>query len=295
MLDLIKNSSLKLREFEGTCVPRGPAIGNARPVVIRLPQGLLGIDLPKHQPMRNESAEELRIVKDVEALIGHAHSTNSMPSQSWEHAPIGNRKWAFYGPWFSGFMGQVNFHIEGLNLAKPNSKLNFLHPNGFENGVLGYLSAVWGHELHDEAQSTPYYQSPIDWKPIRILPVPAVQFDVRETVTSGARYRKVFFPVSHDKLIHIHFSYRQACAGSQEEKDQKIDPKPMQNLIDNIIRSIQLTPSPQLEAELAEIRKTCPNLSVSPECAPLKWPADVDKDGITILEYDKHRYAAPGR
>ncbi|QIL91582.1 hypothetical protein GNX18_18685 [Microbulbifer sp. SH-1] len=293
MLNLIKYSSVRLREHNGTCVPRGPAIGKSRPVIIRFPQGSLEIHLPKHAPMRNESIEELKIVKDVEPLIGCAHSNVSMPSQTWEQAPIGNRKWAFYGPWFSGLMGNVNFYIEGLNLTKPNEKLNFLYPSGFECGVLGYLTAAWGHELYDEARSKAYYQSPINWTPLSFLPVPAVQLDVQETVTSGSRYRKVFFPVSSDKLIHIHFSYRQTCAGSQAEKDRKISPKPMQDLINNIIRSIRLTPYPELNAELEEIRKASPDLAISPECAPLEWPADVDKDGITILEYDKRRYATP--
>lgn len=114
-----------------------------------------------------------------------------------------------------------------------------------------------------------------------------------EVVTAGARHRFVFFPASRDKLIRMKFTYWQGCAGSQAEQDEKISPKPMLELIDNIISSIQLTLSPEFEAELEETRKHCPDLTVNPDCLPLKWPAHVDRDGITIIDYDKRLYAMP--
>jgi|GEM_PF-651070 len=292
MLDFIKYTQIQLREREGTFVPHGPSFGRARPANIRLPLSTLKLKLPRHAPMRGGSFEEKKVYRGVYTLEGRSYNRNTMPSQSWKQTLIANRQWVFNGPWFTGRMGQVAFSIEGLYPAKPNPKLNFLHPKAFETGVLGYLTASEGHRLYDEGRLTPYRRAPLNWTPLPNLPLPAVQFDMAEAEPL-ARYRFVFFPASRDKLIHIGFSYRQACAGSQAEQDEKISPKPMLDLIDNIISSIRLTLSPGLEAELEEIRKSCPDLAVSPGCPPLKWPAHVDKDGITIIDYDKRLYATP--
>lgn len=293
MLDAIKYSSLRLRDLDGPCTPCGPVFERARLSRIHLPLCTLELKIPRHSPRRGDKTEQTQILSDVYKLDGRNYNRNIMPSQSWEQELITNRKWAFNGPWFSGYKGQVAFSIEGIHTKQPSQTLNFLHPKAFEIAVLGYLTASEGHSLYDEGKMIPGYRAPLNWTPLNFLPVPAVQFDML-MATPGYRHRLAFFPVSRDRLIHLRFDYWQACTGSQEVQDQKINPKPMQDLIDNIIRSIQLTPSPELEAELTEIRKICPDLSVSPECAPLKWPADVDKDGITILEYDRRRYATPG-
>lgn len=292
MLDLIKYSSLRLRNQEGRCSPQGPAFESARNTKVRFPQCTLEIKLPSHSPKRGDGTEQTRILKDIYRLEGRSYNRNIMPSKSWGHEIIASRSWVFNGPWFTGYKGQVSFSMSGINPGIQNPKLNFLHPKGFEAGVLGFLTASWGHRVYDEEQEIPEYKAPLNWSPLTHLKIPAAQFDM-EVAAPVSRYRFVFFPASRDRLIHIRFSYWQACAGSQQEQDQQIDPKPMQDLIDNIIRSIQLTLSPEMETELAEIRKSCPDLNVSTECAPLKWPADVDKDGFTILEYNKRRYTTP--
>ncbi|TLM76597.1 hypothetical protein ACONUD_10910 [Microbulbifer harenosus] len=292
MFDAIKYSSLQLREINSPCIPFGPSFKRAQPSKIRLPLCTLELRLPKHNRIRGDSTGQRKIGSDIYDLEGRSFNRNIMPSQSWEYSSIANRKWAFNGPWFSGLMGQLTFSAVAVKTTISNPKLNFLHPRAFESGVFGYLTASEGHALYDEGRKIPEYKAPLNWSPIPNLPVPAVQFDM-EMATPICRYHLAFIPVSRDRLVCLRFDYWQECSGSQDEKDQKISPKPMQDLIDNIIRSVTLTPSPELEAELGEIRKICPNLSVSPECSPLKWPADVDKDGITILEYDKRRYALP--
>lgn len=293
MLDAIKYSSLQLRESKGPCSPRGPFFDKAKAETIRFPLCTLTLRLPRHSPKRGDETEQRKPHRGLHKLEGSSYNGDAMPSESWQQSPVANRKWAFKGPWFTGYKGHVAFSIQGLTPLHQNPEMNFLHPKAFEVGVLGFLTARWGHKLYDEGKEIPYYQAPLNWTPLAHLPVPALQLDLGEAITSGSRYRMVFLAVAKNKLIHVHFQYWQGCTGSQQEQDQKIDPKPMQDLIDNIIRSIQLTPSPELESELAKIKKSCPELSISPECAPLKWPADVNKDGITILEYDKRRYTTP--
>lgn len=65
----------------------------------------------------------------------------------------------------------------------------------------------------------------------------------------------------------------------------------MLDLIDAIIDSVQLTLSPECQQAVDEAKKSCTDFSVSPHCAPLKWPAHVDKGGINIVPFDKNLYS----
>jgi len=289
MRNFIKYSSWTLRKHEGLCVPRGPSFASASEVKINVLGNILKFRAPRHTPTSTESIEEQKVVSGRYELEGRNHSDREMPSQSWLAADIFGRKWAFYGPWFTGLMGTVSCHVSGIYTATPNKQVNFLNPQAFETAVLGFITAAWGHELCD--RGIPYYQGPLDWLPLKQLPVPAVTLTVKPTKIPTYINKHVFFPVSRDKIACFTFSYLQNCAASQAEVDEKISPKPMQELIDNIIDSIQLTLSPECQQAVNEIRKSCPDLSVSPDCAPLNWPAHVDKDGLTIIDYDERLYA----
>ncbi|MCQ3828653.1 hypothetical protein HXX02_04295 [Microbulbifer elongatus] len=156
--------------------------------------------------------------------------------------------------------------------------------------MLGFITAQWGHEA-DEGDGIPNQRGPLNWRPLGRLPVPAVVFDIRQTVYHyGGNYRLVFFPVSAERMVMLSFSFTQYCTGPLEEMDSKVSPKPMLELIDKVIDSVQLTPSVELQQAIDQIKQQCPDLSVSPQCPPLKWPAHVAEDGITILEYDRKRY-----
>ena len=72
-------------------------------------------------------------------------------------------------------------------------------------------------------------------------------------------------------------------------KDAAVSPKPAQELIENIISSVELVPSSKLEQQLAEVRKTCPDLNVSDSFPPLKWPAAVDETGLKIIELSEKK------
>ncbi|MFD1217127.1 hypothetical protein [Microbulbifer celer] len=168
--------------------------------------------------------------------------------------------------------------------------MNFLHPRAFESAVLGYITAESGH-VADESNGTPFQRGPLNWRSIEDMSVPAVVFDVRQTsYHGGGNYRLLFFPISAERIVVFSFSYTQYCTGPLEERDSKISPKPLLELIDNVIASMHFTPSAELQQAIDEVKQQCPDLSVSPECQPLKWPAHVDKDGITIVEYDGNRY-----
>lgn len=288
MRNFIKYSPLKLRKQKGLCIPRGPSFASARLIRANLLDNILEFRAPKHSPTSDESIEEKKVSSSIHKLNGRNHSDREMPSQSWKTANLFWRKWAFYGPWFTGDMGTASCHVSGIHTSIPSEHANYLNPRAFETAVLGFITALWGHELYEKG--IPYYKAPLNWTPLNQLPVPAVSFGIEATKIPTYMDKYVLFPVSKNRIICFSFSYLQHCSGSQEEIDKKISPKPMQELIDNIIDTIQLTLSPETQSAVDEIKKTCPNLSVSTNCAPLKWPAHVDKDGTTIIDYDESLY-----
>ncbi|WP_369984127.1 hypothetical protein [Thalassolituus sp.] len=131
----------------------------------------------------------------------------------------------------------------------------------------------------------------MNWSTLEQIDVPSVQFDTEKTYSGAETVRHVFIPVSPSHIARFALSIDQSASGTREEVDQQVDPAPFTELVDNIVGSIRVTLSPEAQADWDEIRKNNPDAKVSETCAPLKWPADVDKDGLTILEYDPKRYA----
>ncbi|MAE35937.1 MAG: hypothetical protein CMH97_12070 [Oceanospirillaceae bacterium] len=188
-------------------------------------------------------------------------------------------------------MGRTSCYLEVVELAEANPRLNFMHPKALEAASLSYLTANYGHEVIDRDSGEMNYIAPLNWSVVTQLDIPAVQFDSESTAGSADPERHVFIPISKLHIAHFSFNTVQNASGTREEVDKQVDPAPFKELVDNIVGSIQVTLSPEAQADWDEIKKNNPDAKVSETCAPLKWPADVDKDGLTILEYDPKRYA----
>jgi len=292
MRNIIKYSKLKLRGRPESCCPVGPKFSSAEGLSVRLAGTQLSFRAPRHDPAPFGDNPQLRMWKDY-PLIGGGKplNWNVQPSQSWQHTEIFFRQWSFCGPWFTGYMGRTSCYIEVIELAEPNLQLSFMHPKALEAASLSYLTANYGHEVVDRNSGEMNYIGPLNWSVVKQLEVPTVQFDSENTIGSADTERHVFIPISRSHIAHFSFNTVQSASGTREEVDQQVDPAPFKELVDNIVGSIRVTLSPEAQADWDEIRKNNPDAKVSETCAPLKWPADVDKDGLTILEYDPNRYA----
>lgn len=293
MLDIIKYSSLELRKHEGQCIPQGPSFARAKTEKVLLSQCALEFRAPRHSPLRRHAIEQYRVAPgkhyDLEEMS--TFGSDFVPSGSWQKVRVCSRTWAFYGPWFTGYMGDVGLSINVVGTTDSNPAVNFVYPTALETAIQGFITAYYGHKVYDKGRLTPYLEGPLNWSPIKGFPVPAVRFDLDEISRRLPRSHYVFCPVSRDRLLAIRFQYLQNCAGKREAMDAKVSPEPMLDLINNIISSIRLTPSPELQAEIDSVRAKCGGeYSVSSECEPFKWPADVGKDGLTILDYREDRY-----
>ncbi|WP_288131612.1 hypothetical protein [Microbulbifer sp.] len=225
MRNFIKYPSLKLKPRRDYCVPVGPSFRFAWKRRIYLLGSRLEFRAPGHASAPNTWSHKAGPVSHSHEGAGF-RSCRLMPGEGWEEAPLFGRTWDFYGSWFVGNVARVSCYgtvLRPKNLEKP---LNFLHPRAFESAVLGYLTAQWGHEV-DEDDGTPYQKAPINWRPVKDMPVPAVIFDIRKTKSlGGSNSRMLFFPISTDRVVRFSFSFKQYCTGPLEDEDSKSAPSP---------------------------------------------------------------------
>jgi hypothetical protein len=274
MRNFIKYSKLKLRDRPESCTPVGPNFASAGTHKVCLAGTQLVFRTPRHDPAPFGKTPQIRMWKDYPLTSGgRAINWNVQPSQSWQHTEIFFRQWSFCGPWFTGYMGRTSCYLEVIELTEPNSTANYgREVVGKDNGEMNYIG-------------------PLNWSIVDQVESPTVQFDSENTFGSADLEHHIFIPVSRSHIAHFSFNTVQSASGTREQVDKQVDPAPFKALVDNIVGSIRVTLSPEAQADWDEIKKNNPGARVSETCAPLKWPADVDKDGLTILEYDPKRYA----
>ena len=292
MRNFIKYSKFRLRDRPESCSPVGPNFSSARLHSVQLAGTHIQFKAPRHDPSPFGKTPQIRMWRDYPlASGGKAINWNVQPSQSWQHTEIFFREWSFCGPWFTGFMGDTSCYLEAIQLNEPNPNVNFMHPHALETAALAFLTATYGHSVYREKTGDMHYAGPLNWSTVAQLEVPSVQFDSERLMRGAAPERHVFIPISRSHIAYFSLRTLQSASGTRDEVDKQVDPTPFKELVDNIVGSIRVTLSPEAQADWDEIRKSNPDAKVSETCAPLKWPADVDKDGLTILEYDPKRYA----
>ncbi|WP_231758074.1 hypothetical protein [Microbulbifer elongatus] len=290
MLNFIKYNRIKLRDLNTPCVPHGPDFLKSKKFSYKFRSSELKFQAPTQHHLFRSGMEQWT-PKWKEDELDQLHNSDIYSHDyTWESRIIFQRKYAFFGPWFSGEKARATFVIGVTTPAKPNGKINFLHPKAFEVAISGYLTATVGH-LHHDSDGEPYYHGPVSWKPRLDFPVPAVEFKIEDFESHQPDYY-LCFAIDKDRIMTVELTYSQHASGSMSEVDAVISPKPAQDLIENIINSVEFSPSPTLEHELAELRKTCPDLSVSKDFPPLKWPATVDETGLNIVELNAERRKA---
>ncbi len=291
MRNFIKYSKFKLRDRPGSCTPVGPNFSAAKLLSVQLAGTHLQFRAPRHDPSPYGRVRQIRMKKAYSLSHPRVLNWNMQPSQSWKSTKIFFREWSFCGPWFTGFMGDVSCYLEVIELNEPNPTVNFMHPQALETAALAFLTATYGHSVYREKTGEMHYVGPLNWSTVEQLEVPSVQFNSERLMNGAASERHVFIPISRRHIAYFSIRTLQSASGTRKEVDKKVDPAPFKELVDNIVGSIQVTLSPEAQADWDEIKKNNPDAKVSETCAPLKWPADVDKDGLTILEYDPKRYA----
>ncbi len=279
----------KLRKPKGLITPKGPRFSNAKTIHCNIDGTVIQFKLPKHRP---------RLTNNKPVLPAHSYSLNEIifhsshqrelkVSNNWETFRLIENAWAFYGPWFTGSLSEL---IMYATLIKPvnyeNNDFSLFHPRAFEKIIGDYLTNSFSTHTNEFMENKHEYIAPLNWKPLTKFPMVAVRLQVEPDikVARGTIRYFVFLPITDKVMICIQFVPSQFLAMTQEELDKRVNRSSMLELMNNIIDSIELTLSPEAQAQQKAALTGLDDASLISDFPPLKWPV-VNKEN-TFKELD---------
>jgi hypothetical protein len=211
-------------------------------------------------------------------------------ADSWEFKHLFKHDWAFNGPWFTGNLANLSM---SLNIIRPKKSVaaaritgvSFFHPRAFEQAVGDYLTNRYSiHKTDGRAE----WIAPVNWQPLTALPTMAVRLLVcrDEEVTYSRHHEFVFFAISDQQLGVITFWPSQRAMGTQAEQDAEVGRESMNDLMDNIIASLQIELSAEAAAAQSEALKGLDDTSLVKEFLPMKWTS-AEEDALWESQNNK--------
>lgn len=284
MWDFIKYLPLECRRRHNYCTPAGPSISKVEKVKCNAGGNHLRFMAPPHSPTSRVGYTEIRPYSDRDELaeLLHRYSDDVMSNRYWEFRTVFSRCWAFWGPWMTGAKAQLfmSVSVVGRNEEHEYQGASFLHPSVFENVLVDYLNARYGHKGIDVGSPR---RGPLDWKPFNEMPVPAVSFKVVEVSSDGRAVdpeNLIFIPVTPKHFLRICFTRK--AYSLDESGEPYFDTSPVDSLQESIVNSIQLELGPETQAEWNRVAADCPEMSLTERFAPLKWPIDSDSQESAV-------------
>ena len=279
----------KFREPNGLVIPKGPSFSGARNITCDIDGTTLSFKTPKHRP-RHKNYDQLlpsQSYKMDEMIFRSNFDENVKVSDNWKTFDLFRRSWAFNGPWFTGILAELQMYC---TLIKPvnyeNMDFSLFHPRAFENIVANYLTNQYSKSIDKGFSGKHLYIAPVDWQPLTHLPVVAVKLQVvrDDSLTFSGIRHFVFFPISDQVMASFLFEPSQIRAGTQADLDKKVSRSTMYELMDNIIDSIQLTLSPEAQAQQNAALADLEDTSLVKEFLPLQWDTAVSNSGMKEIE-----------
>jgi hypothetical protein len=258
MINWLKFLPLKLRvDFDATEF-QGPEALPFRPVTLAVGGSKLKLSAPLD---KSAYPEPPFYVRNRDGMDEPFRSLNPavVANDNWVAAGMLGRGWGYWRAWFGGTEGQLSLDVSVIKRSeeKQFNGPSFFHPRTLEYVIANFLDAVYGHK--STGQGKPLYVAPVNWRVHDHLPVPSASFKVE-----GPNNRLYFlFPIRHDTFMQVAFKY----SGNLETLKDRMDAT-----ANKIIGSITLELSATAKAQLDEVRKQCPDMSLAKTFAPLKWP-----------------------
>lgn len=273
MLNWLKYAPFKWRKAPEFCTPQGPKFSSARALKFSLAGTEVTLRLPRHRS-GYRSQEQLKPKAgplDISQSSTSYYNQGVMQDNRWRQRLVASRSWGFWGPWFTGARGEVTFSASILVPDNVDTSVSFFHPKVFESMVADYLTALYGRRIGSLGA---LYEGPINWKPLDIHSVLVASFYVLAHHTGDSNTRMLLLPIGDCQLLKCSFSIDQHSSGSQKEKDQTVDRSTMEKLVQDIIDSLEITLSPDAQAQQRKALKDCDNPQLCETFPPLKWTTD---------------------
>ncbi|WP_062261242.1 hypothetical protein [Endozoicomonas arenosclerae] len=266
MLSSIKYSKLRLRDVDQPVSPKGPEASTYKTLRIDLAGNILEMIMPRHNPPSSSHSQVSPTTYKIMQFGSRTFSTDSMPDQSWMYKTLLHRVWSFYGPWFTGILGDVSCSISILEESDQKTGTSYFHPKVFEYSIYKYLTS-----LYENKTGSNIVEAPVKWEVLKTLPVPSASFYVLPTRKVSGVIKKVIFPISDQHLVEIHFRFSRSMWDRYHELHNLIDPEPMYQSVKTIISSLDLRLSSDSKKQLDEIKVSSSEILVTDTFPPINW------------------------
>ena len=266
----------KFRDVQEGTVPEGPDFRLAKEVTLDLGGTEINLRLPKHNPKNpgcNKSIYQegkcdlydVRLYQDYNEI------------GSWSGAGVLGRSFGFYGPILTGIIAELSVGLVIRKRKFTQSSETLFNANIFERELLDFLALTYSDEKTYYGASN--WHAPCDWKPIDKFDkfdIFAIQYDIKRVIGVGNYYTQLAFPIADDCMVIVYFNYQRFLGGGLEELDRFIDRKPMVDLANNIIDSLQVSFSPQAMKQYKRAKAENPDAKLSESMERLKWTTPED-------------------
>lgn len=284
------NVPLKLRKSRDFTTPKGPDFRAARVVRTDIAGTQLSFKAPKHRPEHANDDPiypEDHYAKDRLPLSSNYSEQDAAKGRQdiWRKRNIFYHAWAFYGPWFTGALSELRLTVSLFRPVNYPKQFSLFHPRSLEKVVGDYLDDMYSHRLVKSRNDIQEFIAPINWQPLNHLSVNAVRMEVLPQEFSPHRTIEhlAFFPLADDLMVRLWFEPTRFENIPRVEMDKLVNPKPMHDMIDNIINSIQLNLSAEAQAQQAKALEGLADTSLVKHFPPIKWDKLDEKTTQAIL------------
>jgi hypothetical protein len=270
------NFSWALRDQSGFTSPQGPSFKWALWHHIMLSDVHIKLKVPRHNTRLPVESYDIPGSVEIKNLDFKNYERHSKKQRS---AAVIYREWEFYGPWFTGSMGGINFSGSVISALKPTSGLNYFHPRALEAAIAEYLAVDYSHEFSPRDREQ-VWLAPVNWRQQPSFPCIAARFDViRPRAPHFGPYSYLIFPLTktHYFVFECKMSRPPVFTDIKPEPalNDWIDPQPFLTLIDQVLNSVRVELSPQAKADQEEALRGLVEheKELVKEFPPLKWVA----------------------
>lgn len=284
---------LKLREPKGLVAPKGP--NRLYTVNTEIAGSSLNFRVPRHRPW-NPNAKAIFPDSNYPKGALHLYSRYNDQDEAkgrkevFQSREIFAHAWAYYGPWFTGVLSELRLNIYLYRPINYSQQFSLFHPRAFEALIADYLGYLYSHHVI-QSRSIQKFIAPVRWTPLNYLSVNAVKLEMEEqaSIRGGIDRILVFFPLLDDLMVVMHFEASRLSNLLKAEIDKLVDPKPMHDMVDTIIQSIQLKLSPEAQAQQVKALEGLADTSLTKHFPPIKWDQSGEKSTQeTLLEAGKN-------
>lgn len=271
------NVAFKLRSQNGFCIPTGPSFDSARIVECTFDETKIKLKLPKHNSRYSSViARQPKKKYHFNDMTFRSYSKNIVVDDSWNKFDVLSRSWAFNGDWFTGPLSELSMYMGLIRKTEINPEVSLFNPKAFEVAIADFLTQQYSART---IQEIPSWVTPCNWTVIKHLTCIAAYFEVkpREGINEGAE-NYVLFPIDNQHIALLSFRQSRFLNKSEEELDNLVDPQPMNDLMWDIINSIQINLSKDATKQQIKALEGLDNPLLVESFPPLKWGAtDMDK------------------